>query len=155
VLTTAPGVAAQVVGALIPGWWIATAGAMAMSLMAAFGIVQTLAISRRREVGVLRALGVPAAVQGRMRAVELGGVFGAALVLGAAGGALASWLVVPDLVRAVTPGILPLAGGVSLEWPPLGVATAALALGLSLIVAGVATSVTRTARTLTVGEDSR
>ncbi|MET0296530.1 MAG: FtsX-like permease family protein, partial [Microbacterium sp.] len=43
VLTTAPGVAAQVVGALIPGWWIATAGAMAMSLMAAFGIVQTLA----------------------------------------------------------------------------------------------------------------
>ena len=155
VATAAPGVAADVVQALVPGWWIATAGAMALSLVAAFAIVQTLAIARRRELRVLRALGVGARAQGRMRAAELGGVFGAALVLGAVSGGLASWLIVPELVRAVTPGILPIAGGVSFAWAPLGIAVALLAAGLTIIVAAVAMSVTRAARTQTVGEESR
>lgn len=155
VATAAPGVTADVVEALVPGWWIATAGAMALSLVAAFAIVQTLAIARRRELGVLRALGITAATQGRMRAAELGGVFGAALVLGAVAGGLASWLIVPELVRAVTPGILPLAGGISFSWAPLGIAVAALAVGLAVIVAAVAGSVSRASRTATVGEESR
>ncbi|WP_194410255.1 FtsX-like permease family protein [Microbacterium cremeum] len=153
--TAAPGVSADVVAALAPGWWIATAGAMALSLVAASAIVQTLAIARRRELGVLRALGIGAAAQGRMRAAELGGVFGAALVLGAVAGGLASWLIVPELVRAVTPGILPIAGGVSFAWPPLGVAVALLAAGLGVIVVAVAVSVSRAARAATVGEESR
>lgn len=155
VATAAPGVTADVVEALVPGWWIATAGAMALSLVAAFAIVQTLAIARRRELGVLRALGITAAAQGRMRAAELGGVFGAALVLGAVAGGLASWLIVPELVRAVTPGILPLAGGISFSWAPLGIAVAALAAGLTVIVGAVALSVSRASRTATVGEESR
>lgn len=155
VATAAPGVTADVVEALVPGWWIATAGAMALSLVAAFAIVQTLAIARRRELGVLRALGIAAATQGRMRAAELGGVFGAALVLGAVAGGLASGLIVPELVRAVTPGILPLAGGISFSWAPLGIAAAALAAGLAVIVAAVAVSVSRASRTATVGEESR
>lgn len=155
VATAAPGVAADVVGALVPGWWIATAGATALSLVAAFAIVQTLALARGRELGVLRALGIGSATQGRMRAAELGGVFGAALVLGAVSGGLASWLIVPELVRAVTPGILPLAGGISFSWAPLGLAIALLAAGLAVIVAAVATSVSRAARTQTVGEESR
>lgn len=155
VATAAPGVAADVVEALVPGWWIATAGATALSLVAAFAIVQTLAIARGRELGVLRALGIGAATQGRMRAAELGGVFGAALVLGTVAGGLASWLIVPELVRAVTPGILPLAGGISFSWAPLGLAAALLAAGLAVIVAAVAASVSRAARTQTVGEESR
>lgn len=155
VATAAPGVTADVVGALVPGWWIATAGAIALSLVAAFAIVQTLAIARRRELGVLRALGISSAMQGRMRAAELGGVFGAALVLGAATGGLASWLIVPELVRAVTPGILPLAGGISFEGMPLAIAVAALAVGLAAIVVAVAVSVERASRTATVGEESR
>ncbi|MFC0198743.1 hypothetical protein ACFFIR_17890, partial [Microbacterium arthrosphaerae] len=58
VATAAPGVAAEVTHALVPGWWIATAGAMALSLVAAFAIVQTLAIARGRELRTLRALGI-------------------------------------------------------------------------------------------------
>ncbi|GAA5085407.1 hypothetical protein GCM10025760_04250 [Microbacterium yannicii] len=155
VATAAPGVAAGVVGALAPGWWIATAGAIALSLVAAFAIVQTLAIARRRELGVLRALGIGAGAQGRMRAAELGGVFGAALLLGAVAGGMASWLIVPELVRAVTPGILPVAGGISFDPAPLVLAISVLVAGLGAIVIGVAVSVSRAARTQTVGEESR
>lgn len=155
VTTAAPGVSASVVGALVPGWWIATVGSAVLSLVAAFAIVQTLAIARRRELGVLRALGVTARRQASMRAAELGGVFGAAVVLGAAAGGLVSWLVVPELVRAVTPGILPLAGGVDLAWAPLIVTVAALAAGLAAIVLVAATGVGRAARAATVGEEAR
>ncbi|MCP2635748.1 hypothetical protein K0817_004105 [Microbacterium sp. HD4P20] len=155
VATAVPGVASDVVGSLVPGWWIATAGAIALSLVAAFAIVQTLAIARRRELGVLRALGIDGRAQGRMRAAELVGVFGAALVLGAVTGGLASWLIVPELVRAVTPGILPVAGGIAFTWAPLGAAVALLAAGLAVIVVAVTLSVSRAARSRTVGEDSR
>lgn len=155
VTTSAPGLTASVVGALVPGWWIATAGSAVLSLIAALAIVQTLAIARRRELGVLRALGVTAGRQARMRAAELGGVFAAAIVLGAATGALVAWLVVPALVRAVTPGILPLAGGVTLAWPPLVVAAAGLVVGLAAVVAVAAAGVRRAAATATVREESR
>lgn len=155
VITSAPGVAASVVGALVPGWWIATAGSAVLSLIAAFAIVQTLAIARRRELGVLRALGVPAGRQARMRAAELGGVFATAIVLGAASGGLVSWLIVPELVRAVTPGILSLAGGATVVWAPLLLAVAGLTVGLVAIVTVAATGVGRAARAATVGEESR
>lgn len=155
VATSAPGVTASVVGALVPGWWIATAGSAVLSLVAALAIVQTLAIARRRELGVLRAAGVTAGRQARMRAAELGGVFGAAVVLGAAAGVLVSVLIVPSLVRAVTPGILSIAGGLHISWLPLGVAMAVLVVGLAAIVAAAAAGVRRAARTATVGEESR
>lgn len=155
VATSAPGLAASIVGALVPGWWTATAGSAVLSLVAAFAIVQTLAIARRRELGVLRAVGITPGRQARMRAAELGGVFGAALLLGAAAGVLVSWLVVPDLVRAVTPGILALAGGIAVAWAPLAIAVAALAVGLAAIVVYAAIDVSRAARTATVGEESR
>jgi hypothetical protein len=155
VATAAPGVAASVVGALGGGWWIATAGSVVLALIAAFAIVQTLAAARRRELGVLRALGIPSRVQGRMRAAELAGVFGTAIVLGAAAGALVSWLIVPELVRAVTPGILPLAGGVTVSWTPFAAALGILLAGLVVIVGATAASVSRSARAATVGEESR
>lgn len=155
VATSAPGVAASVVGALGPGWWIATAGSAVLALIAAFAIVHTLAAARRRELGVLRALGIPAAAQGRMRAAELGGVFGAAIILGTAAGVLVSWLIVPELVRAVTPGILSLAGGVTISWAPFAVTIGVLLAGLAVVVAAAAGTVSRAARTATVGEDSR
>ena len=155
VTTSAPGVTASVVGALVPGWWIATAGSAVLSLVAAFAIVQTLAIARRRELGVLRALGVGHRRQARMRAAELGGVFGAAVLLGAAAGGLVSWLIVPELVRAVTPGILSIVGGVTIAWIPLVAAIAALIAGLAAIVVAAAAGVGRAARSATVGEESR
>ncbi|KQZ85444.1 hypothetical protein ASD56_03670 [Microbacterium sp. Root166] len=155
VTTAAPGVAADVVGALVGGWWIATIGSIALSLVAAFGIVQTLAIARRRELGVLRALGVTPARQARMRAGELGGVFAAALALGAGAGVLVAWLVVPALVRAVTPGILPLASGLTFSWLPLAIGLVALAAGLAVVVTASAIGTHRAARGATVGEESR
>ena len=153
--TSQPGIAAGIVGALVPGWWIATAGAALLSLIAAFAIVQTLAISRRRELGVLRALGVPPRQQAAMRAGELGGVAATALVLGVGAGALVSWLIVPALVRAVTPGVLPLVGGVSVDIVPLAAAVGLLLGGLALIVVAEAFGVARGARATIPGEESR
>ena len=155
VMTATPGLSASVVGALVPGWWIATAGSAVLSLVAAFAIVQTLALARRRELGVLRALGVTASRQARMRAAELGGVFAAAVVLGAVAGAFVSWLIVPGLVRAVTAGILPLAGGVTFAWRPLALALGGLVVALGVIVAAAAAGAGRVARSATVGEEAR
>lgn len=155
VATSAPGLSAGLVGALIPGWWIATAGAVSLSLVAAFAIVQTLALARRRELGVLRALGVTPRRQGAMRAAELGGVLGSALVLGVPAGLLVAGLIVPGMVRAVTPGALPVSSGITLTWPPLLLALGLLLLGLGLIVALAASGVASRSRTATVGEEAR
>lgn len=155
VMTAAPGVTAEVVGALASGWWVATIGSAVLSLVAAFAIVQTLAIARRRELGVLRALGVTRGRQARLNAAELGAVLGAAVVLGGAAGAVVSWLAVPELVRAVTPGILPLGTGLTFAGIPLAVVLGGLVVGLVAIVLGAAAGVRRAARTATVGEESR
>lgn len=155
VATSAPGVSASIVAALVGGWWIAAAGSVILSLVAAFAIAQTLALARRRELGVLRALGVPHGRQARMRAGELSGVLGASVVLGMPAGVLVSWVLVPDLVRAVTPGILPLGTTVTFAWPGLIAALVVLAAGLAAIVVATALAVRRAARTATVGEDAR
>jgi hypothetical protein len=155
VATSAPGVAPTIVGALVGGWWIATAGSVLLSLVAAFAIAQTLALARRRELGVLRALGVPHLDQARMRAGELSAVLGASVALGLLAGGLVSWLIVPDLVRAVTPGILALDTAVSFAWPGLVVAIGVLAAGLAAIVIATAARVRASARAATVGEDAR
>ncbi|SFS13264.1 FtsX-like permease family protein [Microbacterium sp. cf046] len=153
--TSSPGVTATIVGALVPGWWIATAGSAVLSLIAAFAIVQTLALARRRELGVLRALGVAPAAQARMRAAELAGVLGSSVALGALAGLLVAWLLVPELVRAVTPGILPLGTPVTFAWPGPVVAIGFLVIGLAAIVVAAAASVRRAAGDSTVGEDAR
>lgn len=155
VATSAPGVAATIVGALVGGWWIAAAGSVVLSLVAAFAIAQTLALARRRELGVLRALGVPHGRQARMRAGELSAVLGASVALGMLAGVLVSWVLVPDLVRAVTPGILSLGTPVTFAWPGLIVAVGVLVLGLAAIVVATALGVRSAARTATVGEDAR
>lgn len=156
VLTAAPGISAQVVGALVPGWWIATAGSAVLALIAAFAIVQTLALARRRELGVLRALGVTRGRQAAMRAAELAGVVTAAVVLGAGAGVVVALVATPALVRAVTPGILSLGGAaVSFAWVPLVGTVAALVAGLALMVTSAALGVRKAARTATVGEESR
>lgn len=155
VLTSSPGVSADLVGALVPGWWIATIGAAVLAIVAASAIVHTLVRARRPEFGVIRALGVTPARQARMLAGELAGVFGASLLLGLAAGALVAWLVVPALVRAVTPGILPIAGGVTADGAPLAAVVLSIAGGLSITVLGAASRVRREARVATVGEDAR
>ena len=128
---------------------------MLLSLVAAFAIAQTLALARRRELGVLRALGVPHRRQARMRAGELSAVLAASVALGLLAGGLVSWLLVPDLVQAVTPGILSLGTAVSFAWPGLVVAIGVLSTGLAAIVLATAARVRTAARAATVGEDAR
>jgi hypothetical protein len=76
-------------------------------------------------------------------------------VLGPAAGLLVSVLIVPSLVRAVTPGILSIAGGVDIAWVPLGVAVLALIVGLAVIVAPAPAALPPAAPAATVGEESR
>jgi hypothetical protein len=82
-------------------------------------------------------------------------VLAASVVLGALAGMLVAWLLVPELVRAVTPGVLPLGGSVSLAWPGLVLALGVLVAGLAVIVIVAARGVDRAARAATVGEDAR
>lgn len=155
VATAAPGVTAGIVGALVPAWWITTAGSSALCLIAAFAIVQTLALARRRERGVLRAMGVSASDQARMHSGELGAVIGASVALGAATGALAAALCVPPMVRAVTPGVLDLGDGVGFAWGPLGICVGVIVLALAAIVAVSAAAVAHAGSHDTVGEEPR
>lgn len=160
VATAAPGVAASIVGALAPAWWVSASGSVVLSLVAAFAIVQTLAGARRRELGVLRALGVSGGRQARMRGAELSGVFGLAVVLGGLTGALAAWFAVPALVAAVTPGIpssdaFASSASVSFALWPLAFAAAVLVAGLAVVVTLAMAGVSRAARTATAGEEAR
>ena len=155
VATAAPGVTANVVGALVTGWWIATGGSVVLSLIAVVAIVQTLALARARELGVLRALGATSRAQARLRAAELVGVIATTVVLSFVGGVFVSWLIVPDLVRATTPGILPLGGGIEITWPALVAALGVLVACLTTIVGISAASVRRSSAAATVGEVSR
>ncbi|MCT9820553.1 hypothetical protein N3K63_09690 [Microbacterium sp. W1N] len=155
VATGTPGVTAQVVGALVPAWGVATAGAVLLTLIAAIAIVQTLALARRRDLGVLRALGVTARRQARMRVAELTSLFGAALVVGAAAGLAAAVVVVPALVVAVTPGILPDTATPVVDAATLLIALVALALALAVVAVAAGAAVRRGAAAATVGEEAR
>lgn len=150
-----PGVAERVVGALVPAWWIAVVGTAALALIATVAIVQTLALTRRAEPAILRAAGVPARQQARIRARELAASLGGAGLLGLVVGALIAVVLAPPLVRATTPGILPVV--VSLE-TGLGSAAAvigSLAAGLAAVIGAAAISVRREARSAVVGEEAR
>lgn len=155
VATAAPGVTAFVVGSLVPGWWIAAAGSGALALLAAFAIIQTLSLDRRRDLGVLRALGLTPGAQARSRAGEVAAVFAASAVLGTIAGIAVAGLVVPALVQAVTPGILALGAGVAIAWLPFAAAAALLLIGLGAVAGVAAVGVRRAATGATVGEESR
>ncbi|GAA1685536.1 FtsX-like permease family protein [Microbacterium lacus] len=155
VTTAAPGVTASVVGSLVSGWWIAAGGSGALALLAAFAIIQTLSLDRRRDLGVLRALGLTPGAQARSRAGEVAAVFAASAVLGTVAGIAVSWLVAPALVQAVTPGILALGAGVAIAWPPFAIAAALQLIGLSVVTGIAAVGVRRAAIGATVGEEAR
>ncbi|RLK49005.1 FtsX-like permease family protein [Microbacterium telephonicum] len=155
VLTATPSTAAAVVGAMVPAWQIATAGAVLLALLAALAIVRTLAGARRAELGVLRALGLTAGTQARMRAAELSALFAAALVLGAGVGLLTAALVVPNLVRATTPGVLASATTWAIDGVAMLTTLGVLAAGLAAVVVLSAFAVGRSSRAALVGEESR
>jgi hypothetical protein len=155
VRVAAPSVADSMVGVLVTGWWVSAAGAVVLALIATLAIVQSLALARGPELAVLRALGVTAGRQARLRAVELAVILGGAALLGASAGAAVALLLTAPFVAATTPGILPAALSLEPAWVPLGGLCAGLLLGLALIVGGASARVRRAARDALVDEEAR
>ncbi|MFC6420253.1 FtsX-like permease family protein [Ornithinimicrobium tianjinense] len=120
-------------------FWVASAGAVLLAATGVAAVAATLLSSRRAEVAVLRALGMPPRAQARSRALELGGVVLAATALGLGAGWLVSRMVVTELARSTTqPGQVVLPAPLRLEagpWAALLVAGAVVALLVVLLQA--------------------
>lgn len=78
--------------------WFGSIGILFLSIVGLLSTTRVLASSRRQEVPVLRALGVSAATQARIRRREVAQVTILALVIGAGIGAAVTALTVPELV---------------------------------------------------------
>lgn len=110
-------------------FWVASAGAVLLAVTGIGAVAATLLGHRRPEVAVLRALGMPARAQARSRALELGGVVLASIVLGLAASWLVGRAVVPELASSTTqPGQVRLPSPLLLEPGPW-----ALLLGIGLV----------------------
>lgn len=113
-------------------FWIAAAGALVLAVGGVAAAARALDRERAGELGVLRALGVGAAAQGRSRAAELVGSALVAAVVGALGGGAVAALGVRTLVTATA------GGGVTgaLAVTPLGLALllGGAVLGVALVV---------------------
>ncbi|MDO5739870.1 MAG: ABC transporter permease [Ornithinimicrobium sp.] len=137
-------------------FWVASAGAVLLAITGIAAVAATLLVHRRPEVAVLRALGMPPRAQARSRAVELGGVVLASILLGLGAGWLVGRAVVPELARSTTlrdqvhlPAQLLLEPG---PWAVLLVAGIGLVL---VIVVAQASQVTRQAVDNTYREEIR
>jgi hypothetical protein len=156
ILEAGPGAAARSASALIPAWIVTAAGGLVLAVIAVAAIVATMHRARRGEVGVLRALGMPARTLASARAAELAGVLGGATIAGALVGSLSLLLVVGPLVSAAAPGVSRVVEtGVVVD-----IAVAASLLGATVLaLAGVAAIAAllagRDARTATVDEEAR
>ncbi|MFD6053778.1 hypothetical protein [Agromyces sp. NPDC060279] len=134
---------ASLVSPAITALWLGAIGALAAALAALIALAAALGASRRGEVLVLRALGAPAAMQGRARFAELAAAVGTAMVMGAAIGALAAWASAAELARAAVPGApAALTPAIVLDWWPLGAALGAFALATAVVALLAARAVT-------------
>lgn len=134
---------------------VAAACALAVALPGVAAATLALARTRRPEVGVLHALGVPPRAQARGRTAETGVVLGLAVAAGTLGGLLLGLVLAPALVRVVDTG--PVAVTVAPTVQPgvlvglLGVAV----VGCLLVALDDGARVRRLAATATVREDAR
>lgn len=121
-------------------FWVASAGAVLLSLTGIAAVAATLVNARRPEVAVLRALGMPAGAQARSRALELAGVVLTAIVLGLCAGWFVGAAVVPELARSTTlPGQVTLPASPRLEIGPWAVLLglgAAVVAGMLFVLGG-------------------
>ena len=111
-------------------FWVASAGAVLLAVTGIAAVAATLLGHRRPEVAVLRALGMTPRAQARSRALELGGVVLASVLLGLGASWLVGRAVVPELARSTTlPGQVSLPAQLLLE-PGLW----AVLMGVGLVV---------------------
>ena len=102
-VTTPTDAASAVTAGLVTAWWACAIGGALLAGVALVALLTALTGQRAGEVLVLRAIGVPPRRQAGMRTVEASVVVALAAVLGAAGGLVLSWLVVPGLAEAAVP----------------------------------------------------
>lgn len=137
-------------------FWVASAGAVLLALTGIAAVAATQLSSRRAEVAVLRALGMPPPAQARSRALELVGVVLAAVAFGLAAGWLVGQAVVPELASSTTqPGRLQLPAALRLEAVPWGALLALALLGLALLSVLLASRVRAQALDRTYREEIR
>ncbi len=122
-------------------FWVASAGAVLLAVTGIGAVAATLLGNRRPEVAVLRALGMTPRSQARSRALELGGVVLASVVLGLGASWLVGRAVVPELARSTA-----LPGQVTLPAPLLlepGVWAVLMGVGLLVVLLVVLAQATR------------
>lgn len=135
---------------------LTTAGAVALALVGVAAVAVAMLRSRRHEVVVLRAVGVPPRHQGTGRATELLAVGLVAIVAGVAAGAVVARLAVPGLARATLTGVATTPDAVlRLDAWLLAAPLAALAVGLLAVAAGVGARVVAQARDTEYREEVR
>lgn len=126
--------------------WAGGVGAVVLAILAVWATVTALLSERRNEVAVLRALGVTAGQQARIRSSELAGVLTTSAVLGIVTGVVAAALTLGTLVRAAVssaPTALPVP--VSFDWGLGSIVLALFVLGLTVVTADHARRVSRLA----------
>jgi hypothetical protein len=135
-VTTATGsVSRTFVSGAVTGLWIGAAGSAACAIVTLVASLASIVRRRGREVGILRALGMTARDQGRMRRSEILVVLVFGLVVGVLTGAAMLGLVVETLARSSTPEaptVLPLV--LRFDPVPLAVLVVALVLVSAVIV---------------------
>lgn len=142
--TAAKAPSSRIVASAVDVWWWAAAAVIAFAVLAAAAMTASLAQSRRGELQVLQALGLPPRQQSRIRAAELGGAIGVGIVLGLVVGGITTLVTVALLSRSATPG-LPAAVEPRLSLVVPGFLGLIVILGLGL-VAVAATYAHRTRR---------
>lgn len=115
--------------------WIAAAASLALATISLGAVTLTVARSRRGEVGVLRAVGVPAAAQSRGRFIEVVLIVAAAITAGALVGWGVAALTVPGLANSVVVAApASLTTDLELAWPE-GLTLLALAAAAMIAIA--------------------
>ena len=111
VMAASGSVSRRFVGGAVTGLWIGAVGSAAFAIVTLIASLASVVGRRGREVGVLRALGMSARDQARMRRSEITVVIAFGLVVGVVTGAGMLVLTVGTLARSSTPeapAVLPL-----------------------------------------------
>jgi hypothetical protein len=112
------------------GMLAASIGTVLLALLGTAAVVASLLRARRADVVVLRALGAGPAAQRLASRIELVGVLGYAIVVGAIAAATTVLLAVPPIAHALAPGVATDVGApIAVDPVPLGSALAALVAG--------------------------
>lgn len=154
--TRADASSAPLIAPAVAALWVGAFGALLFALVAVIALVAALGRARFGEVIVLRALGMPAALQARARFAELAPALASATLIGIVVGALTAFATVRELARASVASAadgLPIR--VHVDWLPWAVALVVFLAAAAAIGAGAAASVQRIATRPGVREEER